>query len=115
MKHGAVARLPGDVFTARPMSRGQVGKAVAPAALALWVVSGAAWGQDVPPLRGQLYLPPGILIGSSRMIAMGGAYVGVGEGVAGIGANLASIAHRTPTEVGGFNLAPVFVWMLNGG
>jgi len=59
----------------------------------------AAWAQDEVPADTRperLYVNPGVLMGSSRVVALGGAYVGVAEGVAGFTNNLAALAHRTP-------------------
>ncbi len=66
------------------------------AGLALFALP--ALGQDLPegvrPER--LYLnPSGVLLGSSRVIALGGAFVGVAEGAAGFSSNLAALAHRS--------------------
>jgi hypothetical protein len=58
-----------------------------------------AWAQDEVPAATRperLYVNPGVLMGSSRVVALGGAYVGVAEGVAGFTNNLAALAHRTP-------------------
>jgi hypothetical protein len=56
----------------------------------------AAAAQDVPRAE-RLYLnSSGVLLGSTRVIALGGAYVGVAEGVAGFSSNLAALAHRSP-------------------
>ncbi|HSP78293.1 MAG TPA: hypothetical protein VLQ93_07175 [Myxococcaceae bacterium] len=44
----------------------------------------------------RLYLNPGVLMGSSRVVGLGGAYVGIAEGVAGFHSSLAALAHRSP-------------------
>lgn len=49
-----------------------------------------------PPKPERLYLNAGVLMGSSRVVALGGAYVGIAEGVAGFGNNLAALAQRSP-------------------
>lgn len=82
------------------------------AGMLLWGVTSHAQSEPLPE---RLYLSPGILMGSSRMIALGGAYVGVAEGASGISANLASIANRTGSENGPWQLSPVFTYMLNFG
>lgn len=66
------------------------------AAVAATLSAGAALAQEeVRPER--LYLNnSGVLLGSTRVIALGGAYVGVAEGVSGFASNLASLAHRAP-------------------
>lgn len=65
------------------------------------VLAGApgAWAQDEPPLeprQERLYLNTGVLMGSTRMVAMGGAFAGIAEGTAGFASNLATLAHRAP-------------------
>ena len=82
--------------------------------LGLVLTAAAAWGQGQPAPQ-RLYLNPGILIGSSRMIALGGAYTGIGETAYGTTANIASIATRTRTENGPWQLSPVFNYMFNFG
>lgn len=67
------------------------------------------------PIPQRLYLSPGILIGTSRMIALGGAYTGMAETAYGITSNVASIANRTTTENGPWQLSPVFTYMWNFG
>lgn len=44
----------------------------------------------------RLYLSPTTLLGSSRVVALGGAYVGIAEGAEGFNSNVASVAHRSP-------------------
>jgi hypothetical protein len=62
------------------------------------VAAGALAQETSPqPRPERLYLPAsGVLLGSTRVIGLGGAYVGVAEGVAGFSANLAALAHRAP-------------------
>jgi hypothetical protein len=48
------------------------------------------------PRPERLYLSPGVLMGSARMVAMGGAFAGIAEGTAGFSSNLAALAHRAP-------------------
>lgn len=79
------------------------------------VLSSTIASAQAEPLPQRMYLNPGILIGSSRMIALGGAYTGIGESAYGTSANIASIATRTPTENGPWQLSPVFTYMLNFG
>ena len=43
----------------------------------------------------RLYLSPSTLLGSSRVTALGGAYVGIAEGAEGLNVNVASVAHRS--------------------
>lgn len=66
-------------------------------ALLLLLAAGAARaqasGEGTRPER--LYLSPSTLLGSSRVTALGGAYVGIAEGAEGFNANVASVAHRS--------------------
>ena len=65
-------------------------------AAALFALLAAPWAlaQDVHPER--LYLnPSGVLLGSTRVTALGGAFVGVAEGAEGFTSNLAALAHRS--------------------
>lgn len=62
--------------------------------LSLLLCPAWALGQIRP---GRLYVNnSGVLLGSTRVIALGGAYVGVAEGVSGFASNLAALAHRAP-------------------
>jgi hypothetical protein len=66
---------------------------------AVLALASRAWGQDTPlsePRSERLYVNPGVLLGSTRMVAMGGAYVGIAEGTAGFASNLSALAHRGP-------------------
>ena len=54
-----------------------------------------AWAQSALPER--LYLDTGALLGSNRMVGLGGAYAGIAEGADGLTSNLASVAHREKT------------------
>src|SRR5688500_13678334 len=63
------------------------------------LVAGAARAQEsgddlstAQPER--LYLGSTTLLGSSRVLALGGAYVAIAEGASGIPQNLAALAHR---------------------
>ncbi|HLL54952.1 MAG TPA: hypothetical protein VK447_15460 [Myxococcaceae bacterium] len=68
------------------------------ATLALAWLSAPAAAQDTEsPLRpGRLYLNNSLLVGSGRVVSLGGAYVGIAEGGAGFASNLAAIAQRNP-------------------
>lgn len=84
--------------------------------LAAVLTSGVVFAQEGPqPLDGAMYLNPGILIGPSRMVSLGGAYTGIGETAYGFSSNLASITTRTPTENGPYSISPVFTYQLNFG
>ncbi|PTL83016.1 hypothetical protein [Vitiosangium sp. GDMCC 1.1324] len=68
-------------------------------AWALWAAPAAARAQeDVPEATRpeRLYINSGVLMGSSRVVGMGGAYVGIAEGVAGFANNMAALAQRSP-------------------
>ncbi|MBI3185135.1 MAG: hypothetical protein HYZ28_23615 [Myxococcales bacterium] len=57
----------------------------------------SAQSSDSPLRSERLYLHnSGVLLGSTRVISLGGAYVGVAEGVSGFASNLAALAHRSP-------------------
>ena len=57
-------------------------------------------GQDETPprraARGAAHVSPSTLLGTSRVVALGGAYVGIAEGTEGFNSNVASLAHRSP-------------------
>ncbi|QRK10035.1 hypothetical protein JQX13_08035 [Archangium violaceum] len=68
---------------------------------AAWVLltAGVAGAQDEVPdatRPERLYLNSGLLMGSSRVVGLGGAYVGIAEGVAGFTNSLAALAQRSP-------------------
>lgn len=71
------------------------------ARLALWItalstfVSSAAHAQQVPEA---VYLNSGALQGSHKMVALGGAYTGIAEGIDGYPSNLTVLAHRAPNN-----------------
>jgi hypothetical protein len=54
--------------------------------------------EDAPssPRPERLYLNTGVLLGSTRMVGLGGASVGIAEGAEGSLSNLAALAHRSP-------------------
>ncbi len=66
--------------------------------VSLLVAEVAGAQEEVPesPRPERLYLNPGVLMGSSRVVGLGGAYVGIAEGVAGFHSSLAALAHRSP-------------------
>ncbi len=72
----------------------------------------AARAQPAPELRPErLYLNPTTLLGSSRQVAMGGAYVGIAEGAAGFTSNLSALAHRQPTLDTDWDLGSTLSWL----
>jgi len=72
----------------------------------------AARAQPAPELRPErLYLNPTTLLGSSRQVAMGGAYVGIAEGAAGFTSNLSALAHRQPTLDTDWDIGSTLSWL----
>ncbi|MBN1206058.1 MAG: hypothetical protein JXB05_14160 [Myxococcaceae bacterium] len=67
---------------------------------AVLAVAPGAWAQEEPPppepRPERLYINSGVLLGSTRMVGIGGAYTGIAEGTAGFPSNLAALAHRSP-------------------
>jgi hypothetical protein len=67
---------------------------------AMLALAPRAWGQEEPlpaePRQERLYVNSGVLLGSTRMVGIGGAYAGIAEGTAGFASNLAALAHRGP-------------------
>lgn len=63
--------------------------------LALLLLAGPATAQEIQP--GRMYVNSGLLIGSTKLVGLGGAYAGIGEGTAALTSNLATLAHRKPT------------------
>ncbi len=85
---------------------------------ALAAVLGAAsraWAQEEPPppepRPERLYFSSGVLQGSTRMVGIGGAYAGVGEGTASFSSNLAALAHRSPTLDRDWDLGFTLSWL----
>ncbi|MBZ4421681.1 hypothetical protein [Myxococcus sp. RHSTA-1-4] len=77
--------------------------------------SPAAWAQDeqpVEPRPERLYFNPGSLLGSARVVALGGAYVGIAEGAAGFPSNLAALAHRSPSLERDWDLGVTLSWLI---
>lgn len=73
-----------------------MGKRFALALLLLSSSAAAQSGEDAPR-RGRMYLSSSLIIGSTRLIGLGGAVVGIAEGSSAFPSNLAAIAHRNPT------------------
>lgn len=74
----------------------------------------AAWARDDVPAATRperLYLNPGVLMGSSRVVGLGGAYVGIAEGVAGFTNNLAALAHRDPKLDKDWDVGVTLSWL----
>lgn len=74
----------------------------------------AAWAQDEAPPEPRperLYFNPGTLLGSARVVALGGAYVGIAEGAAGFPSNLAALAHRGPALEKDWDLGFTLSWL----
>lgn len=60
------------------------------------LLSLSAFAQELEPRPERLYVDTGVLLGSSRVVALGGAYTGIAEGVDGLPSNLAALAHKSP-------------------
>ncbi len=72
-----------------------------------------ALGQEEPsePRPERLYLNSGALLGSTRMVGMGGAFVGIAEGTAGFASNLATLAHRAPQLDRDWDVGVTLSWL----
>jgi hypothetical protein len=84
-------------------------------AAAVLAVAPRAWGQDEPPPAEprpeRLYVNSGVLLGSTRMVAIGGAYAGIAEGTAGFVSNLAALAHRSPQLDRDWDVGVTLSWL----
>ncbi len=65
------------------------------------------------PLPQRLYVGSGLVIGSSRMVALGGAYVGIAEGADGFVSNFAAVAHRSPHREGQWDWDAGLSWLVS--
>jgi hypothetical protein len=65
---------------------------------ALWFASLAAAAQEADVRPGALYVNSGLLMGSSKLVGMGGAFVGIAEGTASFTSNLSTLAQRNPWQ-----------------
>ncbi|AKF83952.1 hypothetical protein MFUL124B02_39155 [Myxococcus fulvus 124B02] len=97
------------VMTSRVLSglRALVGCAV----LSLSTAALAQDEQPTEPRPERLYFNPGSLLGSARVVALGGAYVGIAEGAAGFPSNLAALAHRGPALEKDWDLGVTLSWL----
>ena len=74
-----------------------------PLLLALWLLPGLARAQPYPPITDRGYaidLYQGSVLGSTRIIGMGGASVALAQGASALSANPAAAAVRAPTSRG---------------
>jgi hypothetical protein len=82
---------------------------------AVLAVAPRAWGQEEPPPAEprpeRLHVNPGVLQGSTRMVAMGGSYAGIAEGTAGFASNLAALAHRGPQLDRDWDVGVTLSWL----
>jgi hypothetical protein len=81
---------------------------------AVLVMASRARAQEEPPPQPRperLYVSSGVLQGSTRMVGIGGAYAGVGEGTASFSSNLAALAHRSPTLERDWDLGFTLSWL----
>ncbi|XXF77493.1 hypothetical protein P2318_31235 [Myxococcaceae bacterium GXIMD 01537] len=68
--------------------------------------------EDAPATRPErLYLNSGVLLGSTRMVGLGGAYVGIAEGAEGFVGNFAALAHRNPRLERDWDLDATLSWL----
>lgn len=63
------------------------------------------------PRPERLYFNPGSLLGSARVVSLGGAYVGIAEGAAGLQSNLSALAHRSPGLEKDWDLGVTLSWL----
>ncbi|MFP2896950.1 hypothetical protein [Corallococcus sp. 4LFB] len=75
--------------------------------------SPASAQDDVPtePRPERLYFNSGALLGSARMVGLGGAYVGIAEGAAGVSSNLSALAQRSPSLERDWDLGVTLSWL----
>ncbi|QSQ22457.1 hypothetical protein JY651_46325 [Pyxidicoccus parkwayensis] len=81
---------------------------------ALLCAAPAARAQETEPTEPRperLYFNPGSLLGSARVVALGGAYVGLAEGAAGLPSNLSALAHRSPSLEKDWDLGVTLSWL----
>ncbi|MGQ0507457.1 MAG: hypothetical protein ACT4TC_19295 [Myxococcaceae bacterium] len=76
--------------------------------LALVSACAALAQSSADPIPQRLYLDSGALVGSSRLIGLGGAYVGIAEGADGLASNFASLAQKSPTRTDGWDFDATF-------
>lgn len=79
----------------------------------LLTLASPASAQDEAPATWpeRLYINPGVLLGSTRMVGLGGAYVGIAEGAEGFVSNLAALAHRNPRLARDWDLDATLSWL----
>ena len=82
-------------------------------ACAASLAAAPALAQDVPtePRPERLYFNSGALLGSSRVVGLGGAYVGIAEGAAGFPSNLSALAQRSPSLERDWDLGVTLSWL----
>ncbi|MFP2908751.1 hypothetical protein ACLESD_27620 [Pyxidicoccus sp. 3LFB2] len=81
---------------------------------AVLTVAPAARAQEEEPTGPRperLYFNTGSLLGSARVVALGGAYVGIAEGAAGFPSNLSALAHRGPALEKDWDLGVTLSWL----
>ncbi|WP_279637410.1 MULTISPECIES: hypothetical protein [Corallococcus] len=68
---------------------------------------------DLPtePRPERLYFNSGALLGSARVVGLGGAYVGIAEGAAGVSSNTAALAQRSPSLERDWDLGVTLSWL----
>lgn len=86
-------------------------KANGPTLLILLLAITSAAHAQVEPLPERLYLGSGVLLGSARVVALGGAYTPIAEGASSFTSNLAAIAHRAPDLDRPWDIGVAFSWL----
>jgi len=83
-------------------------------ALAVWVVlAGVARAQSpLPGVGARVDLVRGPLMTSSRIMGLGGAFVGIAEGIDGVFRNPAALANRAERSASWFDVDVTFDWLL---
>lgn len=95
------------------MTHGVRGTLAALACAASLAAPPAMAQDDVPtePRPERLYFNSGALLGSARVVGLGGAYVGIAEGAAGVSSNLAALAQRSPSLERDWDLGVTLSWL----
>jgi hypothetical protein len=81
---------------------------------AVLLLPASVLAQEEPPPEPRperLHVNSGVLMGSTRMVAMGGAYTGIAEGTAGFASNLATLAHRSPQLDRDWDVGVTLSWL----
>lgn len=95
------------------MIHGLRGTAVALVCAVLLAALPASAQDDTPtePRPERLYFNSGALLGSARVVGLGGAYVGIAEGAAGFPSNLSALAQRSAALDRDWDLGVTLSWL----